>query len=379
MKFRFLANQVLVAIIATCSTLVLEGCSGNSSPAQQSSPPPASLATTVDGVVNQQMQQYGIPGITVALAKHGAAVYVQGYGLSNVANNSSAKPATIFEIGSITKQFTAAIIMKLNEQGKLHLDDSMASYLPQYGFPSTITIRMLLNQTSGLADFTNFPQLGQWITNGVSEETVLTAIGQAGLQFTPGTQYAYSNSNYFALGSIIEALTGQSYAACLQQYIFQPLSLSSTYYVLPPADLSATGYSNSGSGLGPVQPWDRSAAFAAGALSSNVYDLVAWDNALISGKVVSAASFQEMATPNGFNLDSQGDSYGFGLVVGKFNGRPIIWHDGQIGGFYAENVVFLDDGFTLVVLTNDQDINTDPFVLKLLNAVCESSTLSGNC
>lgn len=100
---------------------------------------------------------------------------------------------------------------------------------------------------------------------------------------------------------------------------------------------------------------------------------------MISGKVVSAASFQQMITPNGFKIDSQGSSYGFGLALSKYNGRPIIWHSGQIGGFFAENVVFLDDGFTLVILTSDQDIDTDPFVFKILNAVCNSSQLSTNC
>jgi len=197
------------------------------------------------------------------------------------------------------------------------------------------------------------------------------------LQFKPGTQYTYSNSNFYLLGSIIENLTGQSYAANLDQYIFHPLGLQDTYYDLPPANLAAAGYANSGAGLIPAIIWDRSAAFAAGALSSNVYDLVAWDNALMSGQVVSPASFQQMTTSNGFFQN--GFSYGFGLALTAYSSRPIMWHAGQIGGFYTENVVFLDNGFTLVVLTNDQDYDTDPFVFKILNAVCGSSQLDSNC
>lgn len=237
---------------------------------------------------------------------------------------------------------------------------------------------MCLTHTSGLADYTNFPQLGDWVKHGVSEATVLTAVSQAPLQFEPGTQYSYSSSNFFILGSIIEELTGQSFEAKVEQSIFQPLSLQSTYYVLPPLGASATGYTNNGAGMVPAIIWDRSAAFAAGALSSNVHDLVTWDQALSSGKVVSPQSFQQMTTSNGF-VDSGGNSYGFGLVLSKFNNRPLTWHTGQSGGFYAENVVFLDDGFTLVVLTNDQDIDTDPFVLKIMNAVCNSSQLSSTC
>src|ERR1700746_1904209 len=109
-----------------------------------------------------------------------------------------------------------------------------------------------------------------------------------------------------------------------------------------------------------------------GALSSNIYDLLAWDNALIHGKVVSSASFSAMTTPNGFQIPG-GGSYGFGLALSTFGGWPMIWHNGQIGGFAAETAIFLDTGFSVVVLTNDQDADPDTVVLKLMSAVCNSS------
>lgn len=277
---RLCAIFVLVAITLTsCGT----------SPTSSSSHSPTSLATAVDAVAQTALQQQGIPGMTVALAKNGTVLYAQGYGFSDLTTKLAPPPAAIFEIGSITKQFTAALIMKLQEQGLLQVDDSISTYLPEYNFPSAITLRMMLTHTSGLADFTNFSQLGDWIRNGVSEATVLTAVSQAPLEFSPGTQYTYSNSNFFALDTIIEKLTGQSYAANLNQYIFQPLALTNTYYSFPPAARSATGYTNNGAGLVPAILWDRSAAFAAGALSSNMYDLIEWDNALLNGKVVSAS------------------------------------------------------------------------------------------
>ncbi len=332
----------------------------------------------MDGVVLKHMQQSGVPGVSVALARNGTVLYARGYGVTSVATEQPTQPGLIFEIGSITKQFTAALIMKLQEQGKLHVNDPLTNYLPEYGFPAAITLRMLLTHTSGLADFTNFPQLGSWIQNGVSEATVLTAVSQAPLQFPPGTQYAYSNSNFFALGTIIERLTGRSYAATLNQYVLQPLGLTNTYYALPPANLSPTGYASNGVGLVAVAPWDRSAAFAAGALSTNVYDLITWDSALMNGKVVSPASFQAMTTSNGF-LTLDGSSYGFGLELATLNHRPVMWHSGQIAGFYTENAVFLDDGFAVVVLTNDQDVDTDPLVVNIIDAVCTSSQLAANC
>ena len=369
--------RLTVSLVFVAVALALVGC-GGSSGSPPLLPPSASLGAAVDAVAHAAMQQQGIPGMTVAVAKKGTMLYAQGYGVSNLTTLQTTQPGVIFELGSITKQFTAALIMKLQEQGQLHVDDSIATYLPEYNFSSTITLRMMLTHTSGLADFTNFPQLGDWVRHGVSEATVLTAVSQAPLQFQPGTQYAYSNSNFFALGSIIEKLTAQSYAADLDRYIFKPLGLSNTFYALPPSSQSAAGYTNNGSGLVPAILWDRSAAFAAGALSSNVYDLITWDNALLSGKVVSPASFKAMTTSSGFAMPG-GGSYGFGLALATVGNRPVIWHNGQIGGFTAETAVFLDSGFAVVVLTNDQDADPDAIVLKIMNAVCDSSQLAGNC
>jgi D-alanyl-D-alanine carboxypeptidase len=367
-----LAIPVFMLTLAFC----FAGCGGSSS--SPNLPNPQSLSGTIDSLVQTEMQNSGVPGMTVALAKNGTILYARGYGLSDLSTGQPTETATIFEIGSITKQFTAALIMRLQEQGRLQVADSVTKYLPQYGFPAAITLRMLLTHTSGLADFTNFPDFGQWVLNGVSEQVVLTQVSQTPLQFQPGMQYAYSNSNFYLLGTIIENLTGQSYAADLDQYFFQPLELQNTFYVLPPANLSAVGYTdNNGGALVPAILWNRSAAFAAGALSSNAYDLAAWDYDLLSGKVVSPISFQQMIMSNGF--EQNGYSYGFGLALSTYNNRQLIWHAGQIGGFYTENVVFLDDGFTLIVLTNDQDYDTDPFVFKILNAVCGSSQLSANC
>jgi CubicO group peptidase (beta-lactamase class C family) len=366
-----LPTSFFVLMLAFC----LEGCGPSSSSSNQ--PNPQSLSGTIDSLVQTEMQDSGVPGMTVALAKNGAMLYSRGYGVTDLSTGQATETTTIFEIGSITKQFTAALIMRLQEQGRLQLDDSVTKYLPRYGFPPAITLRMLLTHTSGLADFTNFPDFAQWVINGISEPVVLAQISQAPLQFQPGTQYAYSNSNFYLLGTMIESLTGQSYAADLDQYFFQPLALQNTFYVLPPANLSAVGYTHNGAALVPATIWNRSAAFAAGALSSNLDDLVAWDYDLLSGKVVSPASFQQMTTSNGF--EQNGYSYGFGLALSTYNDRRLIWHAGQIGGFYTENVVFLDDSFTLIVLTNDQDYDTDPFVFKILNAVCGSSQLSVNC
>jgi D-alanyl-D-alanine carboxypeptidase len=358
--------------------LALTGCGGGGSTTAPAQPQTLSLSSVVDPLASAAMKQQDIPGMTVALAKNGTMLYAKAYGDSDIATQSAAQTNTIFEIGSITKQFTAALIMKLQEQGELHVDDSISSYLPDYKFPPAITLRMLLTHTSGLANYTTFTQYPGWAINGVSEATVLSAVSQAPLLFPPGTQWSYSNSNYFVLGVIIEKLSGQSYAANLEQYIFQPLGLTSTYFSLPPAGQSAIGYTLNQTSVIPALVCDRSAAFAAGALSSNVSDLVVWDNALINGKVVSAASFTAMTTPVSSSIPG-GGSYGFGLSLRTFDNHPTIWHSGGINGFTAETNVFLDSGFAVVVLTNSDAANPDTIATEIMGAVCTSNQFSSNC
>ncbi len=370
----WLRPRWIACVLVTAS--FFSGCGGSTAPSNPNVQLP-SLQFEVDNAVNAYMTAYGVPGVTVAVAQNGKILYAHGYGYDG--DNRATKPADIFEIGSITKQFTAALIMKLQEQGKLNVDDSITKYLPQYGFPSAITLRMLLTHTSGLANYTSFSQMAGWAANGVSVDTVLTAIGQAPLQFTPGALYEYSNSNYFALGAIIEAVTGKSYEANLDQYIIQPLGLQNTYYQLPPAALAATGYS----GSVPVIPWTRSSAFAAGALSTNVYDLVTWENALMTGKVVLEASFQEMTTSNGFITNIlpyvNGGSYGFGLVLGTTNGHAIMTHNGGVPGFITDELVFLDSGVTVVELTDSSSVNLTRGFSPLVGSACSSAELHSVC
>lgn len=357
--------------------LGMSSCGGGSSAPASSTPPSPTLGALVDSFATGALQSQDLPGMTVALAKNGTMLYAKAYGSADLATQSPTQTSTIFEIGSITKQFTAALIMQLQEQGKLNVDDSITKYLPEYNFPAAITLRMLLTHTSGLANYTSLTQYSSWETNGVSEATVLTAVSQTPLLFQPGTQWSYSNSNYFALGAIIESITGQSYATDLSQSIFQPLGLTSTSYTLPPPAQSAIGYTLGTTGLIPASVADRSAVFAAGALSTNLYDLIAWDAALIQGKVVSPASFKEMTTPDGF--EENGGSYGFGLGLRTFNNRPTIWHNGRVNGFTAETDVFLDSGFAVVVLVNSDNANPDAIALQIISGVCNSPQFSSDC
>jgi CubicO group peptidase (beta-lactamase class C family) len=203
------------------------------------------LSTLVDPLVLQEIRAQGVPGMTVAVAKNGAILYSQGYGYADLGTCLPMPANAEMQIGSVTKQFTAAAVLQLYSAGTLDIDKPLITYLPTYAFDPRITLRMLLNQTSGLQDYLSFPELGQYIT-GAPESVALNAIVQRTLDFTPGTMYEYSNSNYFILGSVIEAVTPGSYADYLASHVFTPAGLSNTFYQRPtqsasPYEPSATG------------------------------------------------------------------------------------------------------------------------------------------
>jgi D-alanyl-D-alanine carboxypeptidase len=336
-----------------------------------------SIGSIVDSLIADEIKAQALVGVAVAIAKNGSVLYAQGYGYANLQTCQPVQPAVEFQIGSVTKQFTAAAILQLQNKAMLNIDQTVATYLPSYGFDSRITLRMLLNQTSGLADYLNFPEVNSWI-DGVSESTVLTQIAQAPLGFTPGSLYSYSNSNYFILGSVIETVTGITYANYLAADIFTPVGLSQTSYLQPPD--SAAPY-NPGPVPGLIA--DPSLPFAAGALWSNVENLATWDAALLNGKVIPASLFTLMVTPPSVASSGGGTSdYGMGWVRGSEAGHPFIWHNGETSSYTAFNGVFLDDGFSVIVLTN-MPVNEDTPLLnlgeKIINGICSSSATAGSC
>jgi CubicO group peptidase (beta-lactamase class C family) len=362
----FALSAPFAAVMALAAALV--GCGSGSARTGVPSGSP-SVADTVDSIIRAEMQRTGVPAISLGLAKNGSVIYAQSYGVANLQTGDPATRGTVFEIASLTKQFTAALILQLQEQGLLTVDDPVAMRLPGYGFPSDVTIAMLLHHASGLPDYLDLPAFQQWYFTGVSEPTVLAAIAQAPLQFAPGTSWTYSNSNYFVAGAIIEKLTGLSYAENLAQRIFGPLAMSNTYYELAPAPPAAAGYTVRGGVVAPVSLGARSSLFAAGALSADIGDLLVWNHALFSGAVVSPASFKLMTTPAAIGA-GDGSFYGFGLFLDTYQGRPRAFHTGDINGFLSYSELFLDDGFSLVLLMNADFDDQQALGDKVYGAVC---------
>jgi D-alanyl-D-alanine carboxypeptidase len=323
------------------------------------------------------MKSLGLPGVSVALGKRGQPIIAKGYGYASLTSCQLVSSDTSFQIGSVTKQFTAAAILKLAASGALSIDDAVTNFLPAYNFDSRITVRMLLNQTSGLADYTSFSEASAW-TQGVSEQTVLTQISSTTVMFVPGTAYSYSNSNYFVLGGIIEALSGVPYPQYLTEQIYPSAGLTSTQYTQP--SQSAAAYSN---GANPAAVADPSFEFSAGALWSNVSDLTKWDGALYDFQVVSSASFSLMITPPAVPAfqSNAPSNYGMGWARGMAVGHDFVWHDGMTSGYGAFNGLFLDDGFSISILTNSAADGSamEHFALAILSAVCADPATADNC
>jgi D-alanyl-D-alanine carboxypeptidase len=358
-------------------------------PLLSASSPAGSLGSIVDDMVANEMIAQGLPGMTVALAKNGTILYAQGYGYADLSTCKAMLPTTELQIGSVTKQFTAAAILQLQDAGLLNIDNPVINYLPSYAFDPQLTLRMLLNQTSGLADYLGFTPPPSWI-NGIPQQAILAAIVQAPPLFAPGSAYAYSNSNYFVLGAVIEAVSSVSYADYMAAHIFQPVGLSHTSYLPPLTSASPYTYTvpavpgTTGFAVGVVP--DASVFFSVGTLWSNVQDLATWDAALLNGKVIPAALLTEMVTPPAavpvYQQAGALSSYAMGWIRSMAYGHPVIMHNGRTFAYTAFNGVFLDNGFSLTILTNVDVRGTaalNDFAATLTQAICTSSAAPITC
>ena len=249
---------------------------------------------------------------------------------------------------------------------------------------------MLLNQTSGLPDYVEFDDAAAW-AKGVAQDVVLTAIFKPSLQFTPGSAYAYSSSNYFVLGAVVQSVARTSYADYLAGHIFQPLGLNHTSYATPPAAQTTLPYTTTRplvagtKGLADGIALDPSFLSGAGALWSTGEDLAAWDAALLGGAVVPADRLALALTPPASIPDFQSGaptSYGMGWVRGTSTGHPLTWHNGKTYAYTAFNGMLLDDGLSLSILAN-VDLQENPalyaFAQNLLQSICRGQGTAANC
>ena len=322
------------------------------------------------------------PGLAVLVAQDGKTLFEKGYGLADVEHHVPVIPQTTFRIGSITKQFTASAILKLQEEGKLSVNDKLSKYIPDFPRGDEVTLRQLLTHTSGIRDyFYEQRDLDSQLTNAITTETIINEMKKYPYDFDPGTKWHYSNSGYLLLGYIVEKVSGQSYGDFLRENFFQPLGMTNTGvyrahlglphealgYILRPSALTWIIW-GSGVGLGknhfkPALNWDMSWAFGCGALYSTVEDLYRWNEGVFNGRVLDAASLKAAFTPVKMMpfweraawaiLSNDTDmGYGFGCVVCRRHGLREIWHNGGLDGFRSCLLRVPDEKFTVVVLAN---------------------------
>jgi CubicO group peptidase (beta-lactamase class C family) len=299
----------------------------------------------------EQIVQSYVPGKfmgTVLVAQDGKIVLDKGYGFADLEWDIPNTPTTKFRLGSLTKQFTAASILLLEERGKLKVDDPVKKYMPDAPAAwDKITIFHLLTHTSGIQNFTGFPDYDSTQAIPTTPEKLVERFRNKPLEFEPGTKWNYSNSGYVLLGYLIEKISGQSYAEFLQQNIFTPLGMKDSGYDSNSAIIAhrAAGYAPGKNGPVNAGFVDMSIPFSAGALYSTTEDLLRWEQGLFGGKVLTPASLAKMTTP--FKQD-----YAFGLGVSTNDGHKMIAHDGGIQGFNTFLAYFPDDKLVVAVLAN---------------------------
>ena len=329
---------------------------------------PANAAPT-DDYVAAQMRQLHIPGLSLAVVRDGQVIKSHGYGLANVELNSPVTADTVFELGSITKQFTATATMMLVEEGKLGLDDKISKYLA--GVPeawSEITIRHLLTHSSGIQNYLAVPNFPDIHRDGLSHDEITKLFFQRlQLEFPPGETWAYSNSGYLLLGNIIEKVSGKSYWQFLDERIFKPLGMNATRNSEPAAIITnrARGYEWHNQKLENRPPLAEN-AYAAGSIVSTARDMAKWDAALYSEELLKRSSFAQMWTP----YQAKGKAlapfnYGFAWFVDTYHGHRVIAHSGGTPGFSSVIYRFVDDKFTVIILTNHADRVIDHLAIDI--------------
>jgi len=339
-----------------CTALLI----AQSSAPAQGRVPRARLVATIDSLATAFVADGPVAGVSVAVVKGRDTILMKGYGYADLENEVRATARTVHRIGSITKQFTAAAVMRLVDEGKLSLDDTVGKLLP--GTPQAwrgIALRRLLNHTSGIRSYTSIgPRWQRRWREDMSPDTLVGLVRDDTLDFAPGAQWRYNNTGYVLLGMIVERVSGKPYATYLEEQFYRPLGLTQTYYCSqrPIIRHRAQGYDRTGGQLVNAEYLSMTQPFAAGALCSTVGDLVIWQHALVSGRVVRPASYALMSTPETLT-DGKPLTYGYGLGVGRLETHRRVSHGGGINGFITDLSYYPDDTLHVVVLANTAPSN----------------------
>lgn len=326
---------------------------------------PADFAATADALLKSSYRA-DAPGVAAIVVEDGKVVYAGGRGLADVEATRPITPATVFRLGSITKQFTAAIILQLAEEGKLSLSDPLSKFLPDYPKPGAgATITQLLNHTSGIKSYTGIPG---WMASdkpaaAYTTDELIAEFRDQPADFDVGTKHQYNNSGYVLLGAVIERVTGKPWHVAVDERIAKPLGLETIRYgeFEAATPLMAVGYSDKGGEIIRARPLHMSVPHAAGALIGSVEDLAKWSEALHKGTVLPAARYQQMIAPTTLP-DGKVEKYGYGLAQDTLRGREAIRHGGGIFGFSTAATYLPEEDVFVAVFANSDEPEVGPGV-----------------
>ncbi|MBI4748621.1 MAG: serine hydrolase [Acidobacteria bacterium] len=351
------------ALLALCIVFCLS--TGFHALAQTPPPVPATLSPAKIEQIDALFAQWNkpdSPGCALAVIKDGQIVYKRGYGIADLEHNVPISPQTVFDVGSMSKQFTAACILILEQQGKLSVNDDIRKYLPELPkYDPPVTIRHLLHHTSGIQDYLQLMiQAGVRLENIATEEDVIKFIQSVPkTEFTPGDQHKYSNSGYFLLSEIVERVSGTRLSEFAEQQIFKPLGMTQTHI----HDDFTRIVKNRAIGYAPI----RSGGFRLemslldtvgdGGVMTTVEDLFLWDQSFYQNKLVSGQDLITRLTTPGVLNSGRKLEYACGLMVGNWNGHQIIHHNGAWAGYRAEMIRFPADRLSVICLANLGSIN----------------------
>lgn len=326
------------------------------------------LAKTVDRVAQAAIESHHTAGLGIAIDQGGTILLNKGYGYADVEKKVPATPDTIYRIGSVTKQFTAVAILQLEAAGKLSLDDPITKILKGYPTPKTpITIKNLLQHTSGIPDFTRDPAHRPNAYKDLTHEEMIARFDQRPLDWTPGLRFGYSNSGYYLLGMIIEEVGGETYADYMATHVLAPAGMAHSRYEAPDGSGRAEGYRPGESGLVVADSISMTQPFAAGALVSTTGDLIAWQRTLVDKRTRPGDAFERMTT-DVVRAGKNGETYGYGIRVIERDGHKFIQHGGGIEGFTALLTYYPESDCTVAIIANTEGFR----ITDLLQGIAEA-------
>jgi D-alanyl-D-alanine carboxypeptidase len=327
---------------------------------------PPEVAAKIDRAVARVLEETGVPSASVAVVHDGEIALTKAYGRARLDPPVAATPAMRYPVGSISKQFTAAALILLAEDGRLSLDDKVAKFHPELERAGDITVRQLLSHTAGIRDYWPQDYVPATMLAPITTQALMTAWAGQPLDFEPGTKWQYSNTGYVIAGAIAEKASGKPLLALLTESVFTPLGMNSVIDVDQGrlADSDPTGYRRVALGPLRIAPKEgKGWLFAAGGLAMTAEDLARWDLALIDGSLAHPGMFRQLATEI-LLANGVGTGYGLGVGLALEGGRRVVAHGGEVSGFTATNNVYPEDRAAVAVLTNQDAAGASAMIAR---------------